>query len=113
MITDPNLSVDCRVARTRDRGVLNGYLDRECIIRYVDLKARIREGDEVVTSGLDGVFPKELPVGKVSQVRSDPQGLFLEALVTPAANFAEIEEVLVILGKRSGFDIRPGLEDGR
>jgi rod shape-determining protein MreC len=112
LITDPNLSVDCRLARTRDRGVLNGYLDRECIIRYVDLKAQIREGDEVVTSGLDGVFPKELPVGKVSRVRSDPQGLFLEALVTPSANFAEIEEVLVILGKRSGFDIRPGLEDG-
>ncbi len=54
LITDPNLSVDCRVARTRDRGVLNGYLDRECILRYVDLKARIREGDDVVTSGLDG-----------------------------------------------------------
>jgi len=113
LITDPNLSVDCRVARTRDRGVLNGYLDRECILRYVDLKARIREGDDVVTSGLDGVFPKELLLGKVSQVRNDPQGLFLEALVSPAAHFSEIEEVLVILGKRSGFDIRPGLEDGR
>jgi rod shape-determining protein MreC len=113
LITDPNLSVDCRVARTRDRGILNGHLDRECILRYVDSKGKIREGDEVVTSGLDGVFPKDLPVGTVSQVRNDPQGLFLEALVKPVAQFSEIEEVLVILAKRSGFDIRPGLEDKR
>lgn len=113
LITDPNLSVDCRVARTRDRGILNGHLDRECILRYVDSKAKMREGDEVVTSGLDGVFPKDLPVGTVSQVRNDPQGLFLEALVKPVAQFSEIEEVLVILAKRSGFDIRPGLEDKR
>jgi rod shape-determining protein MreC len=110
LITDPSLSIDCRVARTRDRGVLNGYLDRKCILRYLNLKARIRPGDEVVTSGLGRVFPRGLLLGRVERVAKDAQGLFLEALVTPALDFSEIEEVLVILGRPGGFHIEPGLE---
>jgi rod shape-determining protein MreC len=113
LVTDPALSVDCRVGRTRDRGILSGYLNRQCILRYVDLKSRMRAGDEVVTSGMGGVFPRGLAVGKIETVRKDPQGLFLEALVAPAVKFPKIEEVLVILSKRSGFDIRPGLEKTR
>lgn len=110
LVTDPNFSLDCRVARTRDRGVLTGSLDKGCVLRYVRLDSGIRPGDDVVTSGLDGVFPKGLPVGKVHSVTKDDQRLFLEARVTPKVHFSEIEEVLVILGERGGFDIRPGLE---
>lgn len=110
LVTDPALSVDCRVGRTRDRGILSGYLNRQCILRYVDLKSTMKAGDEVVTSGMGGVFPRGLAVGKIETVRKGAQGLFLEALVTPAVKFSKVEEVLVILSKRSGFDIRPGLE---
>jgi rod shape-determining protein MreC len=113
LLTDPNLSVDCRVARTRDRGLLSGSLERGCILRYINLKSGIAAGDEVVTSGLDGVFPRGLPVGKIEKVRKGAQGLFLEALVTPAVDLSEIEEVLVILGPKGGFDIQPGLEGKR
>jgi rod shape-determining protein MreC len=113
LITDPGLSIDCRVARTRDRGVLTGYLDRECLLRYIDLKSEIGVGDEIATSGLDGFFPRGLSIGTVRQVRKDVQGLFLEAMVKPAVNFQDVEEVLVILGRQSGFDIRPGLEGKR
>jgi rod shape-determining protein MreC len=113
LLTDPNHSVDCRVARTRDRGVLSGLLERGCMLRYINLKAEIRPGDEVVTSGLDGIFPRGLPIGKVEKVEKGTQGLFLEARVIPAVDFSEIEEVLVVLGQRGGFDIRPGLEDKR
>ncbi len=113
LLTDPNHSVDCRVARTRDRGVLSGLLERGCMLRYINLKAEIRPGDEVVTSGLDGIFPRGLPIGKVDTVGKGTQGLFLEARVVPAVDFSKIEEVLVVLGQRGGFDIRPGLEDKR
>jgi len=113
LLTDPNHSVDCRVARTRDRGVLSGSLERGCILRYINLKSGIKSGDEVVTSGLDGIFPRGLPIGKVETVDKGHQGLFLEARIAPAVDFSEIEEVLVVLGQRGGFDIRPGLEDKR
>ncbi|MFC1834546.1 rod shape-determining protein MreC [Thermodesulfobacteriota bacterium] len=113
MITDSSLSVDCRVTRTRDRGILSGHLDGGCILRYVDSKSSIKAGDEVVTSGLDGIFPKGLTVGVVKSVRAGAHGLFLEALVTPSVDFDKVEEVLVVLGRGGGFDTRPGLEDNR
>jgi rod shape-determining protein MreC len=113
LLTDPNLSADCRVVRTRDRGVLTGSLEHGCILRYISLKSEIRPGDEVVTSGMDGVFPRGLPVGKIESVGHGDQGLFLEAQVKSAVDFSALEEVLVILGQQGGFDVRPGLEDNR
>jgi len=113
LLTDPSLSVGCRIARTRDRGVLSGSLNDGCVLRYVRLASDIHPGDEVVTSGLDGIFPSGLPVGRIASVSKGEQGLFLEANVVPAVNFSEIEEVLVVLGRRGGFDVRPGLEDRR
>ncbi len=113
LISDPNLSVDSRLIRTRDRGILNGSLDGGCILRYLDLKSDVKPGDQVVTSGLDRNYPKGLLIGTVDSVRKGPQGLFLEARVTPAVDFSEIEEVIIILGNPGGFDIQPGLEERR
>jgi len=113
LLTDPNLSVDCRVSRTRDRGVLKGAFERGCILKHISLRSEARPGDVVVTSGLDGVFPRGLTVGQIELLRKGDQGLFLEAQVKPAVEFSEIEEVLVILGRQGGFDIQPGLEDKR
>jgi rod shape-determining protein MreC len=113
LLTDPSLTVDCRVTRTRDRGLLSGSLERGCVLRHVNLKSGIAPGDELVTSGLDGVFPRGLAVGTVESVRKGAQGMFLEAHVVPAVDFSEIEEVLVILAPKGGFDIQPGLEGKR
>lgn len=110
MITDPAMSVDCRVERTRDRGLLSGSYSYSCLLQYVSKGAQITEGDLVVTSGLDGIFPRGLVVGKIQSIRSSEHGLFLEAVVTPAAKLSEIEEVIVILGIQGGFSIEPGLE---
>ncbi len=52
-------------------------------------------------------------MGKIQSVRKDSQGLFLEAQVLPSVDFSAIEEVLVVLGHRAGFDLQPGLDDKR
>ncbi len=106
LITDSALAVDCRVARTRDRGVLRGAFEGGCALRYLNPRAQVREGDEVITSGLDGVFPSGLPVGKIHAIRMGEQGLFLEALVTPGVDFAALDQVVVILSNRGGFDVQ-------
>jgi rod shape-determining protein MreC len=111
LVTDPNLAVDCRVARTRDRGVLTGSTEKKCVLRYLRPDSDVRPDDEVVTSGLDGIFPRGLRVGRVESVTRDEQRLFDEARVIPAVNFSEIEEVLVILGDQGGFDIRSEMEE--
>ena len=113
LITDPNLSVDCRIVRTRNRGVLTGSLDGACVLRYINLESGVGPGDEVVTSGLDGMFPRGLPVGKIASVGKSSQGLFLEARVIPHVDFSGIEEVLVILANTAGFDLKPGLDEKR
>lgn len=113
LITDPGHSADCRIVRTRDRGILNGSLEKGCILRFINLQSEIRTGDEVVTSGLDGVFPKGLMIGRVESVRRADQGLFLEARVKPVVNTNDLEEVIVVLGRKGGFDIQPGLEERR
>ncbi len=110
MITDPSMSVDCRIERTRDRGLLSGSYSYSCLLQYVNKEAQIGEGDLVVTSGLDGIFPRGLIVGMIQSIRSSEHGLFLEAVVTPAAKLSEIEEVVVILGIQGGFSLKPGLE---
>lgn len=110
MITDPSMSVDCRVERTRDRGLLTGSYSYSCLLQYVNKEADLKNGDLVVTSGLDGIFPRGLVVGTLQSVRLSEHGLFQEAVVNPSAKLSEIEEVIVILGIQGGFSMEPGLE---
>lgn len=111
LITDPNIAVDCRIARTRDRGVLSGQLGGACVLRYISLDSTVRQGDEVVTSGMDGIFPRGLRVGTVKSVRLSSQGLFKEATVVPAVDFNRVEEVLIVTGERGGFQIPTELRE--
>ncbi len=110
MITDPKISVDCRVERTRDRGLLTGSYSYLCILQYLNKEVRLKQGDLVVTSGLDGIFPRGMVAGTIDSIRSSEQGLFVEATVIPGVKISEIEEVVVILGTQGGFSMEPGLE---
>ena len=60
-------------------------------------KDDVRVGDRVVSSGLDGVFPKGLMLGNVSGVIRRTSGIFQEVTVVPLVDFEKIEEVLVVL----------------
>ncbi|MFH0960784.1 MAG: rod shape-determining protein MreC [Pseudomonadota bacterium] len=113
MITDPSMSVDCRVERTRERGLLTGSYSYSCVLQYLNKEVKLEQGDLVVTSGLDGIFPRGMVAGTVDSVRSSEQGLFLEAIVTPGAKISEIEEVIVILGTQGGFSMEIGQEANR
>jgi rod shape-determining protein MreC len=100
LTVDPKSSIDVVLPRTGGRGVLkgmaasNGYRAR---IDYLLRSDEVKEGDEVVTSGVGGVFPRGLPVGKVSQVGRRDFGLYQEAQVMPSVDFSRLEEVLVVL----------------
>jgi rod shape-determining protein MreC len=113
LITDPQASVDCRIQGTRVRGLLSGLSAHECVLRYIDKDVKVEPGASVVTSGLVGQWPPNIPVGKTASVGPAPQGLFQEAVVTPAADLDDVEEALIVLGGPRGFDIRPGFEDAQ
>ena len=97
LISDHNSGVDAVVERTRARGIVQGTVDG-CGLKYVKRTEDVQVGDTVVTSGLDGIFPKGLPVGTVVSVDKRGQGLFQSAEVTPRVDFDRLEEVLVARG---------------
>ncbi len=103
LLTDPNSGIDVLVQRSRVRGIVSGILDEGTVLKYVKRSEDVRVGDFVVASGMDGVFPKGLPVGRVTRVSRKDRGLFLYAEVAPVANADRLEEVVVALA--SGAEI--------
>jgi len=95
LLTDPNSGIDVLVQRSRVRGIVSGLLDQGAVLKYVRRSEDVRVGDAVVASGLDGVFPKGLSVGRVTRVSRKDRGLFLYAEVALTANADRLEEVLV------------------
>ena len=101
LLTDPNSGVDVLVQRTRARGIVSGSLDNGTIMKYVKRSEDIQEGDRLVTSGVDGVFPKGLMVGTVTKVQKQHLGLFQLIEVVPAVVTSRTEEVLIVNARAS------------
>ncbi len=97
LLIDNNSAVDALVQRTRARGIVKGDTAGQCRFEYVLRKNEIRIGDTVISSGLDGVFPKGLPIGDVSGIVKRSSGIFQEVMVAPFVDFEKLEEVLVLV----------------
>jgi rod shape-determining protein MreC len=96
LLTDPNSGIDVLVQRTRSRGIVSGSLENGTVLKYVKRSEDVQEGDRLITSGIDGVFPKGMMVGAVIKVRKQNLGLFQYVEVLPAVQPARVEEVLVV-----------------
>jgi len=96
LLIDPNSAVDALVQKTRARGIVKGGDADRCVFDYVLRKHDISVGDTVVSSGLDGVFPKGLRVGRISEIVRQNAGIFQKVVVTPFVDFEILEEVFII-----------------
>ena len=105
LIIDHNSAVDALVQNDRARGIIQGGAAGQCLFKYVLRKHDIKIGDIVVSSGLDGVFPKGLAVGYVSAVIKPKSGIFQDVTVSPYVDFEKLEEVLIVLNpKKQEFE---------
>lgn len=95
LLTDPGSTIAVRVQRNREEGLLEGKLDR-CALKYVSYYADIQEGDLLVTSGMDGIFPKGLPVATVVKVSKHEANAFQTVIAKPAVSLYRTEEALVL-----------------
>jgi rod shape-determining protein MreC len=110
LLNDPNCAVDAMIQRSRARGLLVGAVARTKLksgqyltrLEYLRRVSDVRDGDVVVTSGLDQVFPPGLPIGTVHDIARSKSGIFKEAEVVPFENFAELQEIMVLLYKAKG-----------
>ncbi len=96
LLTDPNMSLDVIVARNRKRGVLKGLAASRLILRHTGSGSRVQVGDQIITSGLTGSFPRGVAVGRVAAIQLDSDNITQIIEVQPEVDFAEISEVLVL-----------------
>jgi rod shape-determining protein MreC len=108
VLTDLNSSIAVRVDRTRARANVRGLGKPDgAKLEYALRTEDMIEGDLLVTSGTDGVFPRGLPVGRVTQLNRTGHGLFQDARVVPAVDATRLEEVLVITSWERSGDVMP------
>lgn len=102
LITNPDASVGVMLERTRTPGVLRGSGDYLLDLNYIGNSEQVENGDVVLSSGLDGVFPKGLIIGKVVDSQKG-KGVFRIIKVQPVMDFMRIEEVSVVLDQAETF----------
>ena len=95
LIDDQTSGVGSILDKTRLQGILRGTSSGEVVLEKVMSDENVLVGEQVLTSGGDGVFPKGLPIGTVTKV-STGSDLFLNIHVRPAADLNRLEEVLVV-----------------
>ena len=105
LLLDRQSAVDALVQRSRARGVVRGVgrdrLEFEFVVRGAD----VVEGDEVVTSGLGGVYPKGLRLGRVAELRDAGGRLTRIAVIEPAVDLGQLEQVFVMLRRGPQMDL--------
>lgn len=102
LISDPSCYVSVIFPRSGAFGVLQGEgLNRSgtprCRVDFINKDTVIREGDELVTSGLGGVFPSGLTIGYVEKIKLDESGLYQYASVVPKADLGRLNYVFAVL----------------
>jgi len=101
LVSDPSCRVAVRIPRTGSNGVLSGTGVRwngqvVCRIDFINRNHPVRAGDVVVTSGLGGIFPPDLPVGYIETIETDAAGLYLRAEVLPRADISRMRHAFVL-----------------
>ncbi|WP_312667781.1 rod shape-determining protein MreC [Tissierella praeacuta] len=95
-VVDEISSISFKVLRTQDGGIISGSIEGEVSGYLFDNKADVIKGDKLFTSGLGGVFIKDIYIGEVDEVVSDDEDLMKKIKVKPAMNFKKLYKVFVI-----------------
>jgi len=112
VLNDRSAAIDAIVQRTRARGLVSGKNLSTCRLRYLERADDVAPGDMIVTSGLQGYFPKGFPIGKLTSVRKTDYGISQEAELQPVVNAANLEEVFIVLNSgQEDFNDRFGGAD--
>ena len=100
VLIDPASTVGAHAVRSRTAGIVEGDPRGTMRFKYMARDGSgLQVGDLVVTSGSGGLFPRGLPIGRVRAIDDRGSALFHYAQLTPAVDFARIDEVLLIVGE--------------
>ena len=97
LINDPTMGVSAVVKRSRQEGLVCGTLGSSLIMKYLPRECDVKVSDTVVTSGLTEMYPKGILIGIVSEVGEEFSGLSRYAIIRPAVDLSNVEEILIII----------------
>ena len=114
LIVDKNSAVGGLVQVTRTPGIIEGEGNNSGYLKmtHISKEAPVREKQVVVSSGLGGVFPKGLPVGRTTKIEIESNGLEKYAVIRPFVDFNRLEEVMVIKTVFVGNELSPSAGGG-
>jgi rod shape-determining protein MreC len=96
LLIDRNAAAGAIIERTRAQGVVVGSGDDRLRLDYVSEVSDVVAGDVVMTSGIDGIYPKGFIIGRIESVER-AGGAYKRIVIKPAVDFSALEEVLVVL----------------
>ncbi|EXI67337.1 MAG: Rod shape-determining protein MreC [Candidatus Accumulibacter adjunctus] len=96
LITDKEQAVPVQIVRTGQRSVVFGLGNGQLELRFLPANADVQNGDELVTSGLDGIFLPGFPVARVVHVERDTSYSFARIFCMPLAGVENFSEVMVL-----------------
>ena len=99
-ILHPSFNAAGVISRTRENGIITGSADYaadgQCVLTNLDRATEARKGDQVITTGLGGVFPANLLVGTVQEVVPEQSGKSSSAVILPGADPRTVKHVFII-----------------
>ena len=96
-ILHPSFNAAGVISRTRENGIITGSAaDGQCVLTNLDRATEARKGDQVITTGLGGVFPANLLVGTVQEVVPEQSGKSSSAVILPGADPRTVKHVFII-----------------
>jgi rod shape-determining protein MreC len=98
LLTDKESGVGAMLADSRIQSPVGGQGEPLLVMKYVPNDDTVNIGERVITSGMDRIFPRDLPVGTVAEIKSGNP--FKQIRIKPSANLERLEEVLVLLSLR-------------
>ena len=108
LLTDRSAAVSAMIQRSRRRGMVRGAGDEDLLLDNIPLQEDVRVGDQVVTAGIDGVFPRGIPIGAVTAVEPGPE-LFHRIRVKPHIDFGLLDQVYVLTEQVVPSEIKSAL----
>jgi rod shape-determining protein MreC len=95
LLTDKDSGVGAMLVESRLQGPVGGTGEPLLVMKYIPNDDNVNSGERVVTSGMDRIFPRDLPVGTIAEIKSGSP--FKQLRVKPAASLERLEEVFVLL----------------
>jgi rod shape-determining protein MreC len=95
LLTDKDSGVGAMLGNSRIQSPVGGTGEPLLAMKYVANDDTVNLGERVVTSGMDKIFPRDLPIGTITEIKSGNP--FKTIRVRPTANLARLEEVIVLL----------------